>query len=75
MILEMHPPHRAGHRAPGEADRLLYDAAAGVVRPRVGGGAMTAAWAIVFGLLAVALLGGALTHPTVPQPQSSRNTL
>lgn len=59
--------HRIVDRAPRRDDRLLYDAAFGVVWPRVGNGAVTAAWAVLLGLLAVALLVGGLAFPTVPQ--------
>ena len=53
--------------APRDGDRLLYDTAFGVVWPRVGDGAITAVWAVVFSLLAFALLAGAIVCPVVTQ--------
>lgn len=64
--------YRIDDRAPREPDRLHYDPAFGVVWPRVGDSAITAAWAVVLGLLAVALLAGAITHPIATQAPQFR---
>ncbi len=65
--MDLNAHHHSTDRAPRGSDRLLYDAAFGVVWPRVGEGAVTAAWAVLLGLLAVALLVGGLAFSTVPQ--------